>query len=50
MKNITAADLVFWIGLIMVGVGISFKYDWDVSLMICGSIMLTIGLLGAIRR
>lgn len=44
------ADLLFWLGLLLITGGVSLGYSPYIAAIITGSIIATIGFIGAIRR
>jgi hypothetical protein len=42
-------DVLFMLGLVLLGVGLAFKFDWPTALIICGSIILLIPTVSALR-
>lgn len=48
MRRIDAADALIGLGIVLLAVGLWF-YDWRTALIVCGVIILIVGLVGALR-
>lgn len=49
MSKIDLNDLAFFIGLALLAGGLG-AYDWRLALVVCGTLLLIVGLWGAYRR
>ncbi len=43
-------DIVGMLGIAMVGVGISYRYGWDVACIIVGGLFVALAIIGALRK
>lgn len=49
MKRIDMSDVLVVLGLALLAGGLG-AYDWRLALMVCGLVLLVLGLAGAARR
>lgn len=40
-------DILFYVGLLLLGVGLAFSVSWQVALMVIGSILAAVGLVNS---
>ena len=43
-------DYIGLLGVAMVGVGCFNRFGWDIAVIICGTILLVLAVIGAMRR
>jgi hypothetical protein len=48
-SDIDIKDIFFFMGLVMIGVGIWF-FDWRISLIVIGAILSALGFMGLLKR
>lgn len=49
MKRVDVSDVLVVFGLALLAGGLG-AYDWRLALVVCGLILLAVGLVGAVRR
>lgn len=49
MAKIDLNDIVVLVGLAMLAAGVG-AYDWRLALIVCGTILVSLGVLGVYRR
>lgn len=49
MKQVDLSDAMVMLGLALLAGGLA-AYDWRLALVVCGLILLVVGLVGAMRR
>lgn len=49
MSKFDLSDVVFLVGLVLLAIGLA-AYDWRLALVVCGALLLILGLWGTYRR